>query len=511
VLVAASASLGLALALLDGTGRWQVGWLAYTILIAFGLSLALGVRRLTGAYPASTAALTAFGVRLLAGVVLFLLFPTAGYPDNRVTQAGYTFEDAYVRDRQSLALARSDDPIAVAFSKQYAGDQYGGMMALSAWVYRYLSPDGHRHFLVLVLGAAAAALGVFFTWKAASSWFGEGVAALAAWIFAVYPESVLLGASHMREPFVMMAISVTFYSTSLIWSGRRSWIVWMVVAALSLLLFQPPVALFAFLIVAGAWFFDPHRKTSLREAGMFAALVLVGLIAAGSVLANLPSLAETHPSSIFIAWLQNNFTFQAHQTERASGMFQKVIRDLGEAWKLPVVLLYGSAQPVLPAALGDKPTVPVIWRLVNILRSAGWYTLALFLIYGILSAARGVGIERRRQLLWLSAITGGWILLSAANAGGDMWDNPRYRTIMIAWLALLAAWALWYGRSRKDAWLPRLFLIEAVFVLIFTVWYFSRNYPGYIHLGIWQAVALTGAASLGILAAGIFKDRRSKR
>jgi hypothetical protein len=514
IVAGAGVGVGLALSLIGGLIVSWSGWLpallAYSFLSTLGLVSLLGVCRLIGAHPAAWAALTAFGLRLAIGVLLFLLLPTAGYQESRVTQAGYVFEDAYVRDRQALALARSDDSLSASFTNTYPGDQYGGMLALSAGVYRYLSPDGHRPFLILILGAAAAGLGTLFVWKAAASWFGIRVAGAAAWIFALYPESVLLGSSPMREPYLMMAGAMTFYSLTQIWNGRRSWLLWMAAAALLLLLFQPPAALFAFLVLAGAWLLDPHHKTTWREVVVFGGLLALAVVLVVTVWASLPSLAETGSSSIFLTWLQNNFVFQTYQTERASGMFQKVIRDLGEVWRLPVVLAYGTAQPVLPAALGDKPTVPLIWRTINILRAAGWYTLMLFLVYGLYKTLRGTGSDRRRQLLWLSVITWLWILLAAANAGGDMWDNPRYRTIMLPWLALLAAWAWDWGTSRRDPWLPRLILIECLFVVMFTVWYIGRNYADSFHIGIWHAVALTAAASGVVVLAGILKDRREK-
>jgi hypothetical protein len=53
--------------------------------------------------------------------------------------------------------------------------------------------------MIVLLGAVAAACGTLLLNKAASTWFGPAVGATGAWIFALYPESVLLGSSQMRS------------------------------------------------------------------------------------------------------------------------------------------------------------------------------------------------------------------------------------------------------------------------------------------------------------------------
>lgn len=504
-------ALGAVLSLLDGAAFELQGWLGYSLLAGLGIGAIFAVRRLTGAYPAGSAAFTAFGLRLAIGVILFLLFPAAGYPDARATLAGYAFEDAFFRDQSAYLLARSGDPIAVAFTNQYSGDQYGGMLAMSAAIYRYLSPGVHRPMLILILTAAAAGAGVLFTWKAAANWFGGAVGALAGWIFALYPESVLLGSSHMREAFVMAAVAMTFYSLTILWNGRLTWAAWMAAAGVVLLLFQPPVGLFAFAVVGLAWFFDPHQRPSWKQASIFAGIMALSIIVVVSAWASLPSLEGERASSIFFTWLQNNFTFQAHKMERGSGMFQELLRGIGEWGKLPVVLAYGVAQPVLPAALGDKPEVALIWRVINIFRAAGWYALALFLVYGLFGVFRPSLDKRRPQLIWLAVAIWIWILLAAANGGGNQWDNPRYRTMLLAWLALLVAWAWHSAHERRDVWLPRWMMVEAVFVSLFTVWYIGRNYIKALHMSIWTVIALTLISSGMILLSGFLWDRRLRR
>jgi cation transport ATPase len=99
-------------------------------------------------------------------------------------------------------------------------------------------------------------------------------------------------------------------------------------------------------------------------------------------------------------------------------------------------------------------------------------------------------------------------MVSALNAGADQWDNPRYRVILLLWQVILAAWAWQWARSRKDAWLWRWLAVEVVFVGMFTEWYLSRYYPGFIHLDIKIMTLITLAISFAILVGGAIWDRK---
>jgi hypothetical protein len=103
------------------------------------------------------------------------------------------------------------------------------------------------------------------------------------------------------------------------------------------------------------------------------------------------------------------------------------------------------------------------------------------------------------QLAWI------WWFL---NAGADQWDNPRYRVILLLWQVILTAWAWQWARQRRDAWLWRWLAVEAVFVGMFTEWYLSRYYPGFIHLDIKIMTLITLAISFAILVGGAIWDRK---
>jgi hypothetical protein len=509
--LAAALLLGALLASLDGTGRWLPGWAAYSVISAFAIGLIVAAGRLTGAGQAGNAAWVAFILRLSIGVFLFMIFPSAGYPDNQATQSGYTFQDAFVRDQQAWRLAESETQLVSAFSGTYEGDQYGGMLAMSAGVYRYLSPDVHRPFLILILGAAAAAWGVFLVWKAAENWFGPAVGRMAGWIFALYPESLLLGSSHMREPFIITAVAMAFFSLSSAGNNRRVSIGWLLAAILILLLFQPSMALFASLLLFGLLFFDPKHKVSWKQILVFILILFVSIGIVISVWAGLPSLSETRSSNILFTWFYNNFVYHANVTESSSGWLQRIFSQIGDQWQMPFVLIYGVTRPVLPAALGDKDSVLLVWRVINILRSVGWYALALPLVYGLFSAWRAQNLKRRGQIVWLFLLVWIWILIASAAAGGDQWDNPRYRSAFLAFQVVIASWAINRAFVYKDAWLLRWLYVEVIAVAAMTIWYISRNYIPWFTLDIWPVLGVILGLSGWILIRGWRLDRKTRR
>jgi hypothetical protein len=504
------------LTLVDKSGHQLRGWVAYSILLGLAAVCIYGVGKAVEARQGiASVAIVAFLLRLGIGVALTLLLPIYGYQDNAEHHAGYFYTDSSIRDNQAWELANTGESLASAFSGRFSGDQYGGMLAISAFIYRFLSPDAHRPFLILILNAAASAVGVLCLWKATRRWFGEKTALLAAWIFALYPESVLLGSTQMREAIVIPMIAVAYFGLTEIQSDKNSGWLWIIISGLIMVPIQPLVSFISFSILLGVWFFDPDTLKSLQQRRTILIIVLslsvllVTLLVASSVLINLPSLQGTGPLSVYLTWFKNNFTFQSYILERSSGIFQSLISSIGEQWRWLIILVYGIAQPVLPAIVGD-PTAQVMLRVVGFLRAAGWYTLALFLIYGTLGVLRSRQETRRYQLIWISAVNWAWIMVSALNAGADQWDNPRYRAVLLVWQVLLAAWAWEWARSRKDAWLWRWLVVEIVFVALFTEWYIGRYYPGIIHLDIKWMSLLTLVVCGSILLGGVIWDRLHK-
>jgi len=192
-------------------GNWSAGFFSFTLVFLFSIVL------LKMAYSWSGAGRTlgyiialAFLLRLAVGITLHLGLPIYGHEDED-DRAGYVFTDAHKRDDQAWALATSEHPIVDAFSSKYASDQYGGLLAFNALIYRYLSSDAQRPLMLVLFSAFFAALGVPFLWKSARQIFGERIAWVSAWIFALYPESILLGASAMREPYLLTFSAFTLW------------------------------------------------------------------------------------------------------------------------------------------------------------------------------------------------------------------------------------------------------------------------------------------------------------
>jgi len=161
---------------------------------------------------------------------------------------------------------------------------------------------------------------------------------------------------------------------------------------------------------------------------------------------------------------------------------------------------------VLPAAFIEPTTI--IWRVIAILRSAGWYILAPLLIYGSMAAWKTPQKRERKLWLWLCIVTWFWITVSALRAGGDQWDNPRYRVILLAWQALVAGYAWTWWREHREAWVPRLLVIEGISLGFFTQWYISRYYHILGQMPFWLMVSLILGISVLILFGGWLWDLR---
>lgn len=428
-----------------------------------------------------------FAVRLIVGVSLHLGLPLYGHADED-DRAGYVFTDAHIRDEQAWNLASSDRPIWDAFSRKFSSDQYGGLLAFSAFVYRYLSPDAQRPLLLILLSAIVAALGVPFLWMGTRQVFGEKVASAAAWIFALYPESVLLGSAAMREPYLLTFSAMAFYgfvfgvrefapveNASKLAESITAPRISLAIGLLGMLLVSPAVALATLVIFAGWMFFtNENRSLSWKSMLVFLLVFAAGLLILSASLNRSGQFDDASPFRVINDWLRLTVKWDAYQLERESGWVQKLFDEMPEGMRLPFVAVYGILQPVLPASL-VAPTVP-IWKAIYILRSLGWYVLLPALILSFGAAAGQASGKRRNLLLWLSLLAWTWILLAALRGGGDAWDNPRYRTILFLWQSILAGhvWVWW--RETRNAWFMRVVLCEVVFLLVFTQWYASRYF-----------------------------------
>jgi len=495
----------------QGSGGWVSFWAV--LIIAAGL-IALGWRLLRIEAPPRWLLALLVGsalLRLFVGVVWFAGLPDWGYA-SPAEAAGYVMIDAYNRDESAWELSQDEKPLWKAFQGGYRRfDQYGGLLFLSAAVYRYLGAPTHQPLLIVVLAAACSALALLFTWAFAQRAFDGEVAALAAWIMALYPEAVLLGSAQMREAFTLTLVAAAFYSLVLFlqlhaWSS----LAWMLAAVALCLPFSPPFAGLLFLLLSLiALVLRPQllrspiwrQKRTWLAFGGLVLLIGVGIWLSWSSFA--PE-GVSNPMELLSWWVKKSADYQAHLTKSASGWVQKVFIFTPEWTHLPLLLGYGIVQPFLPAALGDASGAAV-WRVIATWRAVGWALLLPLMIYAPLRAIRRIDREQRpgwstrRLVLGMSLVVWIGILIAAYRGGGDQWDNPRYRAAFAGLQAVLAAWVLVAQRCAPDPWLRRAVVGIGLILLWFLPWYLRR----YLYFP-WPVDDVFKTLALGLASAVLF-------
>ena len=504
-----AAALGAGLATIQPGSFW-IGWAGFSFLLALGiLGLSAAVRWSGGGWALAVMTALALGLRLLAGTALYLILPVDGYdePDDR---AGHVFTDAHRRDDQAWELASSDAPLWSAFDRSHYTDQYGGLLALSALAYRLLSPDTHRQLLILTLAALVAALGLPFFFKAAAQLWEPGLGLAAAWLYSLYPESVLTGGAQMREPFLLTLIAIALwgFAQGLKGKPRDGWI-WLGLGFVGLVLVSPGIAL-ALLIFFAVWLRIRGEHKRVGALAWIGGVVL--FLAALLVLAwSLGSRGEGGgtPVGVVANWFQGAVAWVIYQLERGSGQVQNVFSKLFPAAQFVFVAVYGITQPLLPPAFLEPTTLT--WHVIGILRSMGWYVILPLLAYSPFAIRQMPEGSRRRTWTWLVAFSWLWILICSIRAGGDQWDNPRYRLIFLGFQALAATSAWLWWRAHRDPWLVRVVAAEVACLLLFGQWYLARYYLLGIHFPIMVVMGMCVVSVLVIMVGGALWDRRRGR
>ncbi len=524
-LVPVSLALGAGLATLE-PGNWYLGFASFSFLFLLSLSVLEFFFRWANAGRAlAWIMILAFVLRLGVGVALQLGLPVYGHEDED-DRAGYVFTDAHRRDDQAWTLATSKYPVIDAFSEQYGSDQYGGLLAFNTFVYRYFSPDAQRPLMLVLLSAFFAALGIPFLWRAIRQVFGEKVAWAAAWTFALYPESILLGASAMREPYLLTFNALVLWGfvhrfyrfeespsinrlsdLSTLLKDRIGWM-WIALGLVGMLLVSPAVALITIVVFAGWLFFASERRViSWRGIAGLAVIFVLGLFFLSSSLNRSGEFVATSPLHVINDWFQAAVKWDAYQAERDSGWIQKIFDESPHWFRLPFIAVYGIFQPVLPATI-IYPT-KLIWKFIGFPRALGWYAILPVLILSFVAAAGQGSRKTRNLILWLTLCIWTLVLLASLRGGADLWDNPRYRTIFFVWQAIVAGYVWVWWRETRSVWFVRIVLMEVVFLLFFTEWYASRYY----YLGIKLHPLVIAGIILGlwglILGVGLWRDRRS--
>jgi hypothetical protein len=489
------------------------------VLLLAGLVLAGGLFLLRGLpVPRWLVALTiaAALLRLFAGAAWLILLPAFGY-DTDVQNAGYMMEDAFRRDAASWDLAQSGQPLWAAFVETEQGnyrnvDQYGGLLFLSAAIYRFLGGSQHQPLQVVAVAAAFSALAGPLGWAIGRRLFSDRTARWAAWGLALYPEAVLLGSSQMREAFMITLAAAAFYGLIMYWdavhsgpAGSRAGLAWLVVPFLLSLPLSPPLAgiLLGLLILFGLALADWKLLKNVRlwgVLGLILALVLAALwIGWDQIAPRLHAEQFANPLAMVSRWAELSARWQATLTRNSSGWLQKIFDSTPEWMNLPFLIGYGIARPFLPAQL-TAWSIPVWWG-VGLWRSLGWTILLLLLLYAPIRAWRTA--ENRNILLGLSLVVWAGILIAAFWGGGDQWDNPRYRVSFAVLQVLLAAWAAVAQLEKPDPWMRRV-LVAALGVPAWFIPWYLRRYTRFDQIFGWEVVDIFKILGLGVLTGVLY-------
>lgn len=486
---------GAASAFLDPGQKPLIGFFSAALLISASLFILGWVwQKMGGNRPLAWAIFLTFLLRLTLGFLLFATLPVFGY-DEDPTNAGYLYLDAYRRDSDAWQLGSSDAPLGTAFQEEFTTDQYGGLLSLSAGVYRLFSPDSHRPLLILILTSFFSALGLPFFWKVMRSYWGEKSANLAAWFYTLYPESVILGASQMREPMLIGLSAIAAWGV-VEWKNNKKRSLIALGLSFAVMLFFSFKAAGAIMAGMAVWFWLenilPNAKKNWRVASYF---LLAGAILLG----------------VFFSWswLVDSSKWDLYLMESSSGRIQWEVELLGERFRTLFIIAYGMVQPVLPAAI-VYPGI-TINRAIAIFRSLGWYLLTPALLTSLLLLRKEKSKKNKRLLFFFLIATALWTLISSARAGGDQWDNPRYRSIFLIWMLIPAAWAVITTLKEHSGWLWRLLALEFIYIGFFIHWYLSRYYGIFKRMDFLPMVRLLAIIGFAIIGGGLIFDLVNKK
>lgn len=431
----------------------------------------------------------AFALRILFGFSMTALLPRWGYPEP-APQRGYLYLDAFNRDQDAWKLAASGQSLTAAFGEEFSTDQYGGLLSLSAGIYRVLSPDAHRPTLILILAAIFPALGIPFLWKAIIARWNANLAILGSWIAAFYPESIILGGSQMREPFLIGLSAVAVWGVVEWKQNRRNSLIGIALSILGMAFFSWLAAI-AIAMVILIWFWLDNIHPHLEKEKQKITWVLLALIALGGILLSL-------------SWLTDSARWDLYLMESSSGRIQFELDAIGRQWRIPFIVAYGFFQPVLPAALA-YPGI-LLMRVIAFFRAGGWYAIVPVLVFSLLALINSKSKGERAIIFWLWISFFTWVLISSIRAGGDQWDNVRYRAIFTIFMSIVAGWGILQVKEKFGAWLRRFYLVEGVFVLVFLQWYLSRYYRLFGRFPFWTMILVILGLSAAIIFGGFLVD-----
>ncbi len=439
------------------------GWLSFFVVFIF---LSLITLRIWKYFQNEKAGkylfillIVAIVIRLAIGMLWFITLPEFGY-DTEVQKAGYVMLDAYGRDTAAWEFSQTDEPLLKAFQGYSYTDQYGGLIFLSAFVYRYIGADAHQPLLMAVVSAFVSSLAVLFVWGISKINFGEKVAKLSAWFLVLYPEAILLGSSQMREAYsITLMVMIVFIFMRYLQNRKRKELIFLILGLILSLSLSTPFA-FSVLLILGilivwnldwSWMQTGNRWLKLFGLVMMLLVFLIGLI--------------------LVVDKVYGVDYQEYLNLQASGKITALFVHIPEWLHRPFLVVYGVVRPLLPAALADFGNI--IWSSLEIWRAVGWTMLLTLLLYSTFLVFKEKVFNKLPGAMMLFTWFG--VLTASFRGAGDDWDNPRYRVVIAGLHIVLAAWAYIKSRETKDPWLRRGIGFVASMLIWFMVWYYNRN------------------------------------
>ena len=315
----------------------------------------------------------------------------------------------------------------------------------------------------------------------------------------------------MREPFLLTFIAMAFWGFAewLNQNQRRGWW-WVGIGIAGMLLVSPAMAL-ALMALLGGWLWLRGERKSLSWPILAAigSVFLIGLLFLAWSLSRQHDFSGGSPIGIILTWFRASVKWVIYLLERGSGQIQNVFSKMNPLMQFLFVVGYGIAQPVLPPAFFAPTTLT--WHIIAVFRALGWYLILPLLIYVPIAAWRTTPGRERRLWMWLTFFSWVWILICVIRAGGDQWDNPRYRLVFFGFEALVSGYAWLWWRDHRDPWLPRIAALEILCVLLFSQWYLARYYLIGIHFPILVVLGSSLLLAVGIILGGWLWDRRQTK
>jgi len=430
---------------------WGSFGLAFLLSLAFFYSL----KFLDGRKFFIILILSATIFRVGCGVMLTKMLPNWGY-DEETYKNGYIFRDAYQRDGQAWQIVSGNYPIFLAFTEEFVSDQYGGLLAFSALIYKIFTPLAHVQANIILVAVLVNMIGAIWFLRGLKD-SGEPVQKFALILYLFFPDAILLGVSQMREPF-LIGFSAILFGLLLDYSfSKKVRIVGAILVIACSLLVSYKIGIF---LVGGVflWYFLHHSAVRSRMNSnryIFIGLVLFILMAI-----------------VFSSrWLNWAGYYDSYLTVQGSGWLQSISAQYGNEFMKPFLTIYGILRPVLPATLFE-PSLAVT-QIISIFRALGWALIFPLYLFGIVFALRQKGFERGKWIIFWGLLLF-WIIVSSYRAGGDMWDNPRYRYSLLIFFALMLSNTWDYWRKSKDHWMVIFYISEGIYLLFFSQWYISR-------------------------------------